>query len=83
MARTGKRKLQWHKASRRWCKRYTDKQTGSKPVVYLGPGTPSRDGKGRLAELYEAAPAKWNSIKSKLDAHEAAKLRDGEIGDWK
>lgn len=79
MPRTKKRLLQWHKASRQWCKRYTDKQTGKKPVVYLGPGTPTRDGKGRLDELYEAALAKWNTIKSKLDAHEAAKIRDDEI----
>lgn len=79
MPRTQKRQLQWHKASNRWCKRYTDPMTGKKPVVYLGPGTPTRDGKGRQDELYDRALTKWLKIKEELDAQIAAKLRGEEI----
>lgn len=55
MPRTKKRQLQWHKASQQWCKRYTDKQTGTNVLVYLGPGTPTRSDVGWLDELYDAA----------------------------
>lgn len=79
MPRTQKRQLQWHKASKRWCKRYTDPQTGKKPCVYLGLGTPTRDGKGRQDELYDRALTKWLKIKEELDAKEAARIRDEEI----
>lgn len=70
------RQLQWHKASRQWCKRYHGK------LHYLGKGTPTNGGiGGRLDEQYDAALTKWESIKTELDAHDASIQRGLRIED--
>lgn len=70
------RQLQWHKASRQWCKRHHGK------LHYLGKGTPTNGGiHGRLDEQYDAALAKWESIKAELDAKNASIQRGRRIED--
>ncbi|MCG8619702.1 MAG: site-specific integrase [Desulfobacterales bacterium] len=75
-----KKQLQFHKASKRWAKRYTDPETGKKPFKYLGQATPTRDGKdGVLDELYDLALAKWKSMEAELEARRRANERQQRL----
>ena len=57
------RKLQWHHASRQWCKRRNGK------VYYVGKGTLTRDKQGGMLDhRYDAALAHWQRIADGLDA---------------
>ena len=68
------RQLQWHRASKQWCKRHKGK------LHYLGAGTPTRDGStGRLDEQYDEALERWEAIKATQDAHNESRNRDQRL----
>lgn len=75
-----KKQLQYHRASKRWAKRYKDPLTGKKPFKYLGPATPKADGQdGVLDELYDLALERWKKIEQEIEVKHAAVYRSTQI----